>query len=160
MPLQILARQGWNRSPRFPAPIRSRVRSPSAQCSCDLASARSTVAIRSSIRVPVNIISEYSDLISGRGLILFLLGRSGITPPQSLLFHTVYPARFTIPAPGARQFLRTNSNSFACATTVPLRASLRCANAGCDLSLLRWPLPAFLSAAGIRPALRLRASHP
>jgi hypothetical protein len=46
-------------------------------------SARSTVAIKSSIMVPENFILKVPVFLSGRGLVLFFLGRSGKTPPQS-----------------------------------------------------------------------------
>src|ERR1017187_636614 len=97
-----------------------------------LFSTRSTVAIRSSIRVPVNVISNIPVFFSGLGLVLFFLGRSGKIPPQSCgLFmrngrdsQTLYPARLTIAAPGARQFLRANSNSFGGAPGAPLIRAL------------------------------------
>src|ERR1017187_3865079 len=97
-----------------------------------LFSTRSTVAIRSSIRVPVNVISNIPVFFSGLGLVLSFLGRSGKIPPQSCgLFmrngrdsQTLYPARLTIAAPGARQFLRANSNSFGGAPGAPLIRAL------------------------------------
>ncbi len=114
-----------------------------------------------------------SFFFSGRGLVLFFLGRSGKTPPQScgLLvqdagrdFPYLYPARLTITAPGARQFLRTNSNlgqpNFVSLKFFRRRASWRCATAGCDRSLLRWPSPASWSAAGTSPASHRREAHP
>jgi hypothetical protein len=56
-----------------------------ALSACALCSARSTVAIRSSIIVPVNFISNVPVFLPGRGLSFIFLGRSGKTPPQSFL---------------------------------------------------------------------------
>src|SRR6266849_8647809 len=130
--------------------------------SCALASARSTVAIRSSTRVPVNVISNVPVFLPGHGLVLFLLGRSGKTPPQIL--QNLYPARLTITAPGARRFLRGKPNlGPANSDQLKLfrrRASWRCATADCDLSHLRRPSPASWSAAGTSPASRPREAHP
>ena len=56
---------------------------------------RSTVAIRSSIRVPVNIFCISRLSFRTRPCFIFR-GRSGDTPPQNL-----YPARLTITAPGS-----------------------------------------------------------
>src|SRR5258708_18646730 len=80
-----------------------------------------------------------------------LLGRSGKTPPQSFfkksVFKNLYPARLTITAPGARQFLRGKPNLHklnSCELKFFQRpASLRCATADCDQSRLLMPSPAF-----------------
>jgi hypothetical protein len=61
-----------------------------------LRSARSTVAIKLSIRVPVNVISNIPVFLPGPGLVLFLLGRSGKTPPQS--FFKIF-TRHALPSP-------------------------------------------------------------
>src|SRR5258708_2611609 len=74
-----------------------------------LCSARSTVAIRLSIRVPVNFIFNVPIFLAGTRPCSLLLGRSRKTPPQSV-FKNLYPARLTITAPGARQFLRGKLN--------------------------------------------------
>ena len=111
--------EAWNRSLRISwteANQESATQDSRHVASDDACSARSTVAIRSSIRVPVNI-SNVPAFVPGLGLVLFRLGRSGKTPPQNCGCRTrpssqiLYPARLTITAPGARQFLRSNSNS-------------------------------------------------
>jgi hypothetical protein len=70
-----------------------------------LCSARSTVAIKLSISVPVNVIFNIPIFSSRTRPCSVFLGRSRKTPPQSF-FQNLYPARLTITAPGARQFLR------------------------------------------------------
>src|ERR1035438_4045120 len=61
-------------------------------------------------------------------LYFFVLSRSAKTPPQTSI-KTLYPARLTITAPGARQFLRANSNSLR-------RPHLRAARSRITLNLV------------------------
>src|SRR6202140_5690251 len=84
----------------------------------DLCSARSTVAIKLSIRLPVNVISNIPVFLPGCGLVLFFLGRSGKTPPQSFLKSlpgTPYYHRTGRPAvsPGQTELIRTQTFSAA-----------------------------------------------
>src|SRR5260370_25569901 len=76
----------------------------------------------------------------------------------------LYPARLTIPAPGARQFLRgklnlRKLNSYEL-KVFRRRASLRCATADCDQSRLLLPPPAFSSSNEKRCLSRPRTLHP
>ena len=171
MPLQEI----WNRNLCFPERKRTRFRPPwfdrevrrhgfatNAASDCALCSARSTVAIRSSIRVPVNFISNIpAFLLRTRPCSVFFLAAPGKLHHR-VCFQNLYPARLTITAPGARQFLRTNSNlpANAGAKLFRRRASWRCATADCDQSLLRSPSPASWSAAGTSPASHPREAHP
>ena len=86
----------------------ARVSSSNIASDCAVCSARSTVAKRSSIRVPVNMF-EYSDLISGCGLVLFFLSRSGKNSTTELRFvfsdSPLFPKLF----PGALYSRRTGS---------------------------------------------------
>src|SRR6266849_10738548 len=104
-----------------------------------LRSARSTVAIRFSIRLPVNVIFSVPIFFFPDAALFCFLGRSGKTPPQSFckkrFFKNLYPARLTITAPGARQFLRGKLNLCKLNShelkLFRRRASLRCATADC-----------------------------
>ena len=109
-----------------------------------LCSARSTDAIRLSIRVPVNIIFNVPVFLPGRGLVLFFLAA-----PRKLhhrVSSNLYPARLTSTAPGARQFLRGKLNSGKL-NSYELKlfqrpASSRFATAECDQSRPLMPSPA------------------
>src|SRR6266446_684211 len=111
-----------------------------------LRSARSTVAIRFSTRLPVNVIFNVPIFSSRTRPCSVFLGRSGKTPPQSF-FKNLYPARLTISAPGTRQFLQGKLNLDEL-NPYELKlfrrpASLRSATADCDQSRLLMPSPAF-----------------
>jgi hypothetical protein len=123
-----------------------------------LSSARSTVAIRSSIRVPAKRHCEGSSFSSrGRGLVLFFLAALGKTPPQSCdpflqnagrAFQNLYPARLAITVPGARQFLRA-TQTFSAARIFALRdRGLRSISSslGRHRLLGQQPVPALLRA--------------
>jgi hypothetical protein len=69
-----------------------------------LHSTRSTVAIRLSIRLPVNIIFQVPVFFSGHGLVFIFLGRSGETPPQS-----VSKKAYLNSLPGTPYYHRTGS---------------------------------------------------
>src|SRR5580658_169992 len=116
-----------------------------APSGCALCSARSTVAIRFSIRVPVNVISIFPFFFSERGLVFFLLGCSGKTPPQ--IFFKIF-TRHALPSP------HREPGSFSEATQTELTkferlklflppASWRCAIADSVQSRLQMPLQAF-----------------
>src|SRR6202140_5871433 len=110
-----------------------------------LCSARSTVAIKLSIRLPVNVITSVPFFFPDAALFCFswpLRENSTTEFPQNL-----YPARLTITAPGARQFLRGKLNLHKLNSyelkLFQRRASLRCATADCGQSRLLMPPPAF-----------------
>ena len=71
--------------------------------------ARSTVAIRSFNKRAGNMSFCFPPSFPDSALFVLFLGRSEKTPPQSFL-QNLYPARLTITAPGARQFLRAKLN--------------------------------------------------
>src|SRR5271169_484209 len=116
----------------------------------------------------------FQFFLSGRGLVLFFLGRSEKTPPQSFLkLSEIFTRRALLsphrepgsfseatqtcvaraPSPACRHQLRAKPFS-------PPPASSRCATADYDLSLLRSPSPASWSAAGTSPASHPREAHP
>src|ERR1700675_3717096 len=111
----------------------------------DLCSARSTVAIKLSIRLPVNVISTVPFFFPDPALFCFSWPLRENSTTEFL--QNLYPARLTITAPGARQFLRgklnlrkPNSHELK---LFQRRASWRCATADCDQSRLQMPSPAF-----------------
>jgi hypothetical protein len=73
-----------------------------------LRSARSTVAIRFSIRLPVNVISNILIFFPDAALFCFAWPLRENSTTEFL--QNLYPARLTITAPGARQFLRGKLN--------------------------------------------------
>ena len=170
-------REIWNRSLCFPERKRTRVRRHDREQGsstmfaitmsvCALCSARSTVAIRSSIRVPVNFICNVSSfLLRTRPCFVFSwpLRENSTTEFLSKIF-TRHALRSPHREPGSfsglTQTLAGKSPAYAdkCPRYIfRPRASSRCATADCDQSLLRWPSPASSSAAGTSPASRLRA---
>src|ERR1700686_2374741 len=98
-----------------------------------LRSARSTVAIRFSIRLPVNVISNVPFFFPDPALFCFSWPLRENSTTEFL--QSLYPARLTITAPGARQFLRGKLNSSKLDSyelkLFRRRASLRCATADC-----------------------------
>ena len=127
MPLQEI----WNRSLRLRTTMGSTAEASTARARSARAlfSTRSTVAIRSSIRVPVNVISNVPVFFPGPGLVLFFLGRSEKTPPQScglFIRNGRLPKLFTrhaLPSPhrGPGSFSGLNFTTLSAARILALR---------------------------------------
>src|ERR1700675_3750889 len=123
----------------------------------DLCSARSTVAIRFSIRLPVNVISNVPFFFPDPALFCFSWPLRENSTTEFL--QSLYPARLTITAPGARQFLRGKLNSYEL-KLFRRPASWRCATADCDQSRLLMPSPASSLANESACPWRPHALHP